>query len=231
MEREKFFEFRRVFVENVRRRSRTAKGKVHTNVSPLKLPLLLADDPEMLAAQIHLNLLKTAEMLCSPIMMENSLSHEWFGLVFDMWFDQLQKGLLDIRGYSGKRKELGLRLFNLRYRIWEVNYDPTSPKPDEIEPRMQVFFAELEKWMVLRTISYNKLDFARLLAFADRELDRVIHPWLDGCGRFATAVVMWLAVRTPAMPLPQFGEREEHYAAMDAGLEAHTEYFVRCLSR
>jgi hypothetical protein len=224
---EGFEQFRGTFLANIRLRSRTAKGKVNTGISTLKLPLLV--DGEELQAQLQLNLLKTARLLYSAIAMEHQIGPDQCKHMFNVWFDRLQEGLIDTWGYKQKREELGLPFFNLRYRIWDVNYDPTCPKPTEIEHQMDNFCIELAARMQSTAILTDRKAFAGLLAFADRELDRIIHPWLDGCGRFATAVVMWLAARVPDMPYPVFGQRDEHYAAMKTE-ESHTEYFMRCLS-
>ena len=224
-----FAEFRDTFLANVRLRSRTVKGNVqHTNVSVLKLPLLL--EGRRLQEQLATNLQITAEMLYCTAAVTHSINYVWCKAAFNAWFDRLQDGLLDMLGYKEKARSLGISVPNPRYRIWEVSYNPASPKPTEIDERMQVFYKQLTERMLLPVISSDKRAMAELLAFADRELDSVIHPWLDGCGRFATAVVMWIAARVPQMPLPQYGGREEHYKAIET-LESHTEYFLRCLNR
>jgi hypothetical protein len=221
-----YAEFCNTFFTNVWRRSRTAKGEVNTKVSGLKLPLLLTG--EDLQGQLNVNLQKTAGLIHKEVAAKNSIDPAWCESIFNVWFDQLQYGLLDLSGYREKGLSLGLLLANYRYRIWEVNYNPTSPKPMEIGARMQVFYRQLIDRMPTLAVLSDIESVARLLAFVDRELDSVIHPWLDGCGRFATAVVMWVAARVSKMPLPQFGMHEEHYKAIKT-LETHTDYFLRCL--
>lgn len=225
---ESFVRFRDIFLENVRLRSRTVKGDIHTNVSALKLPLLLKG--RELQEQLDVNLRRTAEILHDGVLQQGDISPAWCKNVFDVWFDQLQDGLLDVSGYDRERNVLGLPSFNPRYRIWEVNYDPKSPKPEKIGECMQSFREQLVGKMSLVAVSPNKETVAPLLAFVDRELDRVIHPWLDGCGRFATSAVMWVSARMFGVGLPKFGTREEHYKAIST-IETHTDYFLRCLSR
>jgi len=59
-------------------------------------------------------------------------------------------------------------------------------------------------------------------------LDQVIHPWVDGCARLSTAVVMWLALIKPGYGLPCFQDRERHYQTIRHS-KTHVFYYFDCL--
>lgn len=222
-----FSEFQSVFLANAKLRSRTVGGHVHTNVSDRKLPLLFAG--QELQSRVDANLLKASEVIYKDAEVDR-LTPEWCQTTFNKWFDLLQDGLLDMPGYAKKCEALGIHLENVRYRIWDVSYNPMSPVPADIGKRMDAFCRILVKLNPSPTKPSHMSYISSLLAFVDCQLDSVIHPWLDGCGRFATVVVMWVAVRSGVSPLPKFGDRVEHYQAIKS-LGSHTDYFRRCLNR
>lgn len=213
--------FKIVFEQNVQQRSRTAKGTSNTGVSTLKLPLLL--EGEELKEKLQENVARTALMIGSYQLPKTGDRIRSLLYTFDTWFDSLQERMIDMQGYERKRRELNLPSPNPRYRIWEVKYDPSSSKVGSIHADMGRFARQLVEMM--DSAPY----YPQLLAFADYEMDKIIHPWLDGCGRFATALVMWIAAQFPTLPLPVFGERTAHYKAMNEGLASHTQYFAGCL--
>jgi hypothetical protein len=63
------------------------------------------------------------------------------------------------------------------------------------------------------------------LAQIDRHFDEVIHPWIDGCGRMATALIMWFSLKLEVYP--QFTNSAEHYEAIKSP-QTHREYFRKC---
>ena len=90
---------------------------------------------------------------------------------------------------------------------------------------MDLFYAELQS----RMMAYQDVrELPQILAWTDRMMDFVLHPWADGCGRMSTAAVMWICRVLKAPRYPYFGPRDEHYAAMKK-LDTHTAYFERCL--
>ncbi len=223
--------FQEALSNNVRARSRTAKGSSNTGVSGLKLPLLKTGND--MVFQLEMNLKKVGRnawylsqsqtSAITPIFLKN---------LFERWVYILNYQLVDHVGYQDLReKDPYLRFVDKYYRLWPVNYSGENPIPQEIAGRMNAFVAFLSER--IRPLSYTYMDkeLAKLLAFADRELDFLIHPWLDGCGRFATVLVMWLAARAAEThPLPRFGERTEHYTTIKTE-EAHEKYMLECLTR
>ncbi|MBI3273844.1 MAG: hypothetical protein HYZ69_01740 [Candidatus Colwellbacteria bacterium] len=115
---------------------------------------------------------------------------------------------------------------NPAYRIWNVSYAGIEIPLCELEFAMNKFYMG-----IAALIDHHQRNFpqSEILAFADHMMDGVIHPWADGCGRNATALVMWLSL-LPGFQLPIFGTREEHYASI-LNLNLHTEYFRQCLDK
>jgi hypothetical protein len=222
-------EFLALFTENTKKRSRTSKGVGHTAISPKKKgPLKTGDD---LIRQVHENTSVLAEKVWAQgFMLVSPFSDLRF--VVNAWFDCVQKDILDKDTNHGTNttKFDFVCPINPRYRTWEVNYasPEQSPSPVHLEIWMEAYYAELVKRAV-NTNGTSVRSVAELLAWADREMDLVIHPWYDGCSRISTSLVMWLALRVSEVGLPRFGTRDEHYAAIMTK-EKHTEYFVKCLT-
>lgn len=225
--KDNYQEFLDTLLFNVKQRSRTASGKSTTNVSTVKLPLLL--NGELLEAKVQENLRTVA-----PIVWETDgfkVSSKELRRLFDDWFDVIQDGLIDYGGYAPKREELQKKWaeeldrpikLNPRYRIWEVHYDLVRVKPYFIDVHLNEFIDYIgAAWGT--PICNDHEVYVRHLAFLDRELDRIIHPWLDGCGRFATILIMWVAKHTD-LPYPRLKGHSEHYANMTF-LDTHKHYF------
>ena len=203
--------FAQLFVENVRRRSRTANGELDTTASPLKDVRATTGQP--LAVHIESNALAAASLVWD--LRERTLSHAEIRELSQALHRTLTAGTEVIGGNNG-------------YRTWPLAYSWWPP--DEIEPALQWFYRRLAHFAEWATAEASRQ--AQLLAFADYMLDAEIHPWADGCGRVATGLVMWLSVLTPAFAIPTFGRREEHYRSFRShSLCEHVDYMVTCLSR
>ncbi|MBI2120449.1 MAG: hypothetical protein HYT94_02380 [Parcubacteria group bacterium] len=204
-------EFLSLFAENTEKRSRTSAGVGETSISPAKMDLLKAGDD--LKRQVRENTLTLAEEIWETpgVHMDASLVRSFL----ESWFDTIHTDILE-------------RNAN-KYRLWEASYahPEKSPPPEYLGVWMDVFYAEIVKKMIL-TDGKSVKSVAILLAWADREMDLVIHPWSDGCGRMSTALVMWLALQVSEVGFPKFSKREEHYTAMKTAMR-HTEYFLKCL--
>ncbi len=109
-----------------------------------------------------------------------------------------------------------------------MSYTKTRLEPLQLEFAMDHFYDEL--LLNIEAARKGVISQAGLMAYADHMIDGEIHPWADGCGRSATAAVMWLSMILPGGALPVFGERAEHYASIHDRAE-HTKYFERCLAR
>lgn len=227
--------FLTLFVENTEKRSRTSTGVGDTSVSVAKKGLLKTG--EDLKRQVRENTMALAKNIWETprARLEASLVRSFL----ESWFDIIHADILDRGAHASEQSQWGkhsvtmmyglLCRVNNKYRFWEVKYayPEESPPPEYLEIWMDAFYAELVKKMT-QTNGKSVNSVAKLLAWADREMDFIIHPWSDGCGRLSTALVMWLALRVSEVGLPKFGTREEHYRAMKITTR-HTEYFLKCL--
>lgn len=238
--------FREVFLENIAKRSRTANGVSDTGSNTKKKKLLL--EGEALAQKVYEN---TEELIKNvwdsavafsrePLV---ALSAKKVRKIMENWYDIVNKDLQDPKAYceslswlTAESEKLRLKYgrnyrVNPRYRTWNIPYATLKIEPIELEFYMDEFYSDLCKKINDAVINNN---LARLLAFADLMLDGEIHPWNDGCGRIATATVMWLSVvvchyKWPSrIIVPSFDTREVHYLS-NHDLEGHSKYFSRCL--
>ncbi len=192
---------------------------------------------EDLKRQVHENTLMLAEEIWGVPFVYFEASR--IRSLLENWFDIIQKDIFDREACSLERSRQGKHSVtmlhglscrsNNKYRFWEVNYafPEHNPPPEYLEVWMDVFYAEIVKKMI-QTDGTSVNSVAKLLAWADREMDFIIHPWSDGCGRMSTALVMWLALRVSKVGLPKFGKREKHYKTIKTTTK-HTEYFLKCL--
>jgi hypothetical protein len=228
--------FSRVFEENLYKRSRTAKGISNTATSSGKRKLL--KEGEELKAQVQKNTVDLVRLVWDSARMMPKNADE-LRAIMEEWYDCIHRDLQDPAAYAVEQQKLeaiaALRRrdtgrnwrINPRYRVWTVSYTNLKFEPLELELAMDDFYRLcLEKLQAARA---GRMAQAELLAFADRMLDGEIHPWADGCGRHATASLMYLSLLSLDFKFPTFGSREEHYASIQ-DREAHTEYFRRCLT-
>ncbi len=231
-----FDDFRAIFLTNVNRRSRTAKGISDTSTSSTKQSLLKTG--EALTLQVKENTEKLIRSVWD-YRKTTPITPECIHLLDEEWNDIVNQSLLPADAYekeyrtikrNAKRKEKETEVShptNYRYRVWDVHYSTLKLPPIEIGLVMEKFYATLtHKIEQCRKELLNKAD---LLAYADFTIDKAIHPWREGCGRSATAIVMWLSLLTPDITLPLFGPRERHHNAMES-LSMHTLYFLACLT-
>jgi hypothetical protein len=98
---------------------------------------------------------------------------------------------------------------NPRYRIWTPEHTLMKVPPLLLEDQMELFYGRLAELVARaeeRFPSWN--DTIEAMAYADLMTDGELRPWLDGCGRVATALVMWIA-RVLGAPLPLFAASKE----------------------
>lgn len=240
--------FKRVFLMNVERRSRTAKGKDEgSKTSSKKLPLLLQG--EALKAKVAENV----ERLIDDVWSDASEVREDPGREVraagirarcQRWYDTACEGLIDDAGYAevfrkmesdiGKVLGSAFRI-NRRYRTWTPGYLVLQIPPAMIDEKLDDLLYRpiglLMNLTAMRTVPIADVKLAALLAQADMLMDGEIHPWIDGCSRVSTALCMWLAALYGGA-LPLFAPtKDEHYAPLRQGLEAHGRYFKECLAR
>jgi len=242
--------FEAVFRENIRRRSRTAAGQDKgSETSSSKKPLALQG--EALAA-------KVAENTQVLILDVGATADLWAragrtritGLreACERWFDIVNDGLYGPDAYGAEigqlEKEaaklgplLGAEFaVNRRYRLWTPQYTTIKLPPVLLEPFMSAFYEMLDDMVFAEELSRDDgspADPARgaaIMAYADLMMDGELHPWMDGCGRVSTALVMFIS-RLLGLPPPLFAETKDlHYAAIRDQWE-HTIYYVEALRR
>jgi hypothetical protein len=210
-----FAEFGRVFRENIHKRSRTAKGESNTGVSSKKRPLKLQG--EALSAQVAANTTVLINSVWSARTLWPQSAMEIRALM-ELWYDIINDDLHETGADA--------HVVNPRYRTWEVSYGTRNVLPHELDRAMDRFYDSL--LVAITHAKAGKMDPEELLAFADFMIDTEIHPWVDGCGRHATATVMWLAALVGLRP-PVFGPREEHYRAI-RDINTHVEYMRSCIN-
>ncbi len=235
-----FDEFARVFRHNLNSRSRTAKGVSDVSASPGKKPLVLSGPALEQQVAHNTNLLVLSVWK----------SDKWEGQgtkqvreLVESWNQLVNNGLQIARDYRDEQEEVYKRAkelaertgkrhhLNRLYRVVTPPYLAAPLPPEEIEVAMDQFYLELLANTILAY--FNELPQEELLAWVDYQMEKAIHPWADGCGRTATAIVMWLSLLDPErFRFPVFGTRDEHYAALKAGdLQGHAAYYKLCLER
>lgn len=220
------------FLGNCGKRSRTLRGLNETGVSPKKAKLLLSGDD--LAARARRNLEAVGAQIFADAGIE--LTKESLLAMMGGWFDIMSEGLenslahaVEYQKLVRQGKQVGENFYlSERYRTWEVNYSPDAPAALYVGRAMQVYADKLAFKVGELRVSGDVEALARAMAWADRTMDQVIHPWRDGCGRMATALVMWLGCQRSPRQYPVFTTRDEHYAAMKE-VSTFEQYYLRCL--
>jgi hypothetical protein len=246
MERQVFLT---VFLYNVNRQSRTAKGTSDTSTSATKKPLLLTG--EALAAKVRENTERLADYVwtagCKAHRHPPFLAHKpdasTLGEVANQCNDIVNDGLQDLAVYDDARRgveraawrachALGapnsdLFHVNRRYRVWQPKYADPAIALHEIGAAMNLFDCVLAARTVLACDAGTWEAVAEVLAYADHMMDGRIHPWADGSARTTTALVMYLALafrEVSGSRLPVFHDRKTHLSTIQ-DLRAHTDYY------
>ncbi len=230
--------FAQIFNENIYRRSRSRKGISDTSTSKQKKPLLLSGDA--LREQVAENTKNLIDFVWD-IGGKDCRGPEEIRYVMESMYDIINYKLQPPDAYQEEIARLegqaeALRLLtdlpyriNERYRVWDVSYTNIRARPVALEVWMDSLYAQIFEYGRMATEGH--ISQAELLAFADVMIDGEIHPWLDGCGRSATATVMWLSLLKQDYALPLFHpDRDEHYRSI-RDLSEHTQYFQYCLTR
>lgn len=241
--------FTRTFLMNVDRRSRSAKGKDEgSKTSSKKLPLLLQG--ESLKAKVAENVAILIDDVWNDAAAARGdrarkIRPVEIGLRCERWYDIACAGFIDETGYEPLFRALEadcvklglgdeLLPVNRRYRTWTPGYTLLQIPPALIDRELVAMLyaplgLHLER-VAPGDVSLDARSLSRLLSHADVMMDGEIHPWIDGCSRVSTALVMWLAALYGPM-LPLFAPtREEHYRTL-LDVEAHARYFKECLAR
>ncbi len=232
--------FRTVFRLNYMRRSRTAHGLDHNLGQPLKKPLLTVGEELKLVAMRNCDRL-AEDVLATPRPREWSADffrgscERWFDLSNDGicgpdWYEEEFSVLKQDAALAERARGAPVRV-NPRYRIWTPEHTLMKTPPLLLEEQMEFFYARLAglaRTAEERHPSWNHVIEA--MAYADLMTDGELRPWLDGCGRLATVLVMWLA-RTFGAPLPLFASSKEVHKMTIRDLDRHRLYFLECIRR
>jgi hypothetical protein len=228
-----FDTFSSIFRQNLRNRSRTAKGISDTSSSPHKISLPLSGDALRVLVEANSEALiyQVWADAASP-----STAPQDIRQMAERWFDVINQGLVQPEKYRELLADLTLRAerraaetgkpyhISPRYRLWSAPHYDVDPIDIDLA------LTDLYNGLARRLESSFQANQPELLAFADLMIDGKIHPWSDGCGRHATAMVMWLSIVLDTGRLPKFATRDHHYHAIRTGdLAAHTRYYERCL--
>ncbi len=178
MTRASFEDFARIFSQNLHERSRTAKGVSDTSSNAKKRPLLKTG-PE-LAAQVRSNTseLINAVWVAGTMRVFRALTVR---RMMENWYDVINHGLRASDAYADEyarleREAAVLRdttgrnyRVNRRYRPWSVTYTKRNIGPLDLEFAMDKFYEDLVS--IIFDSNFAAFPQARLLAFADREID------------------------------------------------------------
>lgn len=221
-----YADFKAFFEENVARRSRTSKGISDISSSRVKQKLL-KEGPDL-----EYQVKKNTDRLIDSVWEHRKLdpiTPQRICFLDTWWNDIINFGLVPFGAYEEEYEELekeGYKM-NRRYRVWTPEYTTFKLAPHEIESSMSSFYQSL--YENIERARRGALCQAGIIAYADFIVDSAIHPWVDGCGRSATALVMWLSLLVPGSRLPLFGARELHHKAIK-DLSLHVAYVERCLT-
>lgn len=241
--------FERVFRLNVERRSRTAKGRDEgSKTSSKKKPLLLQGDA--LKAQVAANverLISVVWRTSTDAATANDCSDASQKALCERFYDIVNEGLYGPEAYVDELRQLqdaaakledafGRKLpTNPRYRLWTPMYTYSQVSPLLLGSEVERFYGDLSgrlgDALALKGVeALTTEDVAELLAYIDVMQDGELHPWLDGCGRVATAHVMWVCNSLGHVP-PLFAPtKDEHYADI-RDPKAHARYYLECFKR
>jgi hypothetical protein len=232
--------FLTVFKLNFVRRSHTAHGRDLNLGGPLKKPLMIDGDELKRVA------LRNCAMMAEDVM-KTPRPAAWnagvFRTVCERWFDMTNDGIYDPEWYEAEyaalRQDAALIErargtpvgVNQRYRIWTPEHTLMKVPPLLLEDQMENFYGHLAELVSLAERRYPSWsDTLEAMAYADLMTDGELRPWLDGCGRVATALVMWIA-RVTGSRLPLFSESKEVHKMSIRDLDKHRLYFLESIRR
>ncbi|HTM69100.1 MAG TPA: hypothetical protein VL426_07490 [Candidatus Binatia bacterium] len=232
--------FLTVFKSNYTRRSRTAHGRDDNLDAPFKKQLMIDGDELKLAAMRNC-------MLLAKDVLETPRPPIWDGAVVrrhcERWFDLANDGIYGPDWYEEEFEALKADAtlierargapvrVNPRYRLWTPEHTLMKVPPLLLEEQMDVFYARVADLASNAEKNYPSWnDTVEAMAYADLMTDGELRPWLDGCGRVAVALVMWLA-RSLGAPLPLFAASKQVHKMTFRDLDKHRLYFLESIRR
>ncbi len=232
--------FQTVFRQNFIRRSRTAHGVDNNIDGPMKKPLLVSGDSLRAAA------MRNCRALISDVL-ETSRPDQWTADMLrrkcEHWFDLANRGIYGPEWYEDEFLALaedaaliervrGVPVsVNRRYRMWTPEHTLMKVPPLLLEDQMDIFYHRLADLLARAEANFPSWgDTLEAMAYADIMTDGELRPWLDGCGRVAMTLVMWIA-RVLGAPLPLFAANREVHKMTYRDIDKHRLYFLECIRR
>lgn len=230
--------FETLFKLNYMHRSRTAHGRDQNIDGPEKKPLLLTGQALKLRTMENWKrLLEDVRGLKRP----SAWTAGFFRDTCERWFAIANRGIYATdhhrHDFDALRADAELVArargtaprVNPRYRLWIPKHTLMKVPPLLLEEEMDRCYgrlAELAERAESRAPSWK--DTLEVMVYADMMMDGELRPWLDGCGRIAVTLVMWLA-RTLGAPLPLFDESKEVHKLTMRDFDRHVSYFIQCI--
>lgn len=232
--------FLALFGQNYARRSRTVHGRDENLGGPLKRPLMMvgadlkraaAENGERLAADV----LATARPDRWTAETIRANCERWFDLANDRicgpdWYTDQFAALQDDAQTLTRSCGRPIRA-NPRYRLWTPEHTLLKVSPLLLEDEMDRFYGRLADLLTRAETRFPSwTDTIEAMAYADLMMDGELRPWLDGCGRVAVALVMWIASSLGAPP-PLFAASKEVHKMTLRDLDRHRLYFLESIRR
>ena len=236
-ERRRFLD---VFRRNYARRSRTTHGRDENLGGPLKKPLTLV------GTDLRRRAVSNGERLAT-LVLETPRPAAWTPDVLrancERWFDLANEGICGPEWYADSFGALAADAQTLtrscgrpiranpRYRLWTPEHTTLKVSPLLLEDEMDRFYGRLAELLTRAESRFPSWsDTIEAMAYADLMTDGELRPWLDGCGRVAVALVMWIA-HVLGAPLPLFAESKEVHKMTIRDLDRHRLYFLESIRR
>jgi hypothetical protein len=232
--------FQSLFTANYVRRSKTAHGRDENLGAPAKKPLCMVGENLKRAA------MGNCARLCDDIL-STPRPPEWSAHVIreccERWFDLVNAGISGPEWYEeefgtltedakliGRARGMTVRV-NPRYRLWTPEHTVMKVPPILLEEQMDAFYARVAELIVRAESRFPSInDTVEAMTYADLMIDGEIRPWLDGCGRIASALVMWIA-HVLGAPLPLFAASKEVHKMSMRDFDRHRRYFLESMRR
>lgn len=200
--------YREVFIANLSKTSRTAKGVLDVSVAEKKKAHIVENiDPSKI---VEANERKLFEFLW-----ERS----------DYHFDNPVNVLNFIDEIAGVVNSNLVETPKL-WRTWDVKYG-RQVKASDLGGEMMSFASE---FMAKRAQLSKEHDFVEFASWVELQFDRHLHPYVDGCGRIAKALSCWVLM-SRGLPLPDYINRDLYYGSMNEGDEIFQSYFRESYER
>lgn len=196
--------YMRTYADNNQVTSRSSRGEISTKVSDKKKDFVIEMPEEERQKIVLKNQDNIISFLWEMRHHEFASSVEFVGFV-DEIATKVNNGLILVP--NGTRK-------------WEVKYG-RGVLPESICRELLMFSDNMLQKLSEVETEADKVDLA---AWVELEIDKHIHPYMDGCGRIAKAISAWILMRFD-LPLPDYQSRDHYYNAMNSSDADFVNYY------